>query len=226
MTSNPEGQEFENYEIETLENNELDVLEEEQIAEEELQENENLQLEEEEVVGEEEEEVTEGEPGNSHAETLFHRHKLTLQSYLRQSPKKERKELTEEVQNYVETEPPKIYDALLKKYGPSLLANSERINDLNEKKQKRKDVTKPERMTNDQLRENIQELAVDISNLNNEISELKDSIGILQQQYVVYQQKKKERELAALSAHAKKSSRSPKNKTSANQSPRGKTTKK
>lgn len=200
-----------NFEYQEPQNDELDMIEEEQEVEKEFEDNQLNQQEE-----EEEEDATDG-----HADTLFDRHKLTLRNYL----KYKKPEDANEIQNVIETEPPQIYEHLLKNYGPSLLTNTSKIEDLNKKKESRNDVSKPEKMTNDQLRESIQNLASTISCLNEEISCLKENIGTLEQQYQVYQQKKKEREMAALSAHAKKSSKSPKNKPAANPSPKKKTTK-
>ena len=60
-----------------------------------------------------------------------------------------------------------------------------------------------------------------------DISNLRDDIDSLKKQYAIYQQKKKERELAAMTQHAKKSpARSQKSKTSVTPSPKKKTGKK
>ena len=133
----------------------------------------------------------------------------------------------DEINENIATIPPETYYGLLKAFGPSLLKNTEQIKQLNEKRESRCDNEHPERMTNDQLRESIVNLHETISNLDIDISNLRDDIDSLKKQYAIYQQKKKERELAAMTQHAKKSpTRSQKSKTSVTPSPKKKTGKK
>lgn len=229
-----------------VQNEELQTLEEEQEVEEidnldqnvepqynqEEEEFQNNQEEEELQYNQEEEGDTQNQNGDF-AETLSDRHKITLNRYSQGKTPDDLNEINNYYQNVCKAnkrdiypEPPEIYDSLVIRYGPGLLSNTSRIDELKGKRESRNDYSKPEKMTNDQLRESIAELALAVTNLNEEIDILKDSINTLEQQYVVYQQKKKEREMAQLSAHAKKSSKSPKGKTSAAPSPRQQTPKK